>query len=100
MEEDYEGLVDTPAGFMDQWAAEQYFLEMEMSENEIEADSHSNNNQIQKGGANNMAMYMAAKIMDGQQSYAKVFSIKMYQRYQDDVDAILISEGKEELIVK
>ena len=53
-----------------------------------------------KGGAKNMAMYMAAKIMDGQQSYAKVFSIKMYQRYQDDVDAILIAEGKEELIVK
>lgn len=55
---------------------------------------------MEKGGAKNMAMYMAAKIMDGQQSYANVFSIKMYRRYQDDVDAILIAEGKEELIVK
>lgn len=53
-----------------------------------------------KGDRKDMAMYMASKIMDGQQSYAKVFSIKMYQRYQDDVDAILIAEGKEELIVK
>lgn len=53
-----------------------------------------------EGGKKDMAMYMAAKIMDGQQSYAKVFSIKMYQRYQDDVDAILIAEGKEELIAK
>ena len=53
-----------------------------------------------EGGAKNMAMYIAAKIIDGKQSYAKVFSIKMYQRYQDDVDTILIGEGKEELIVK
>lgn len=47
-----------------------------------------------------MAMYIAQKILDGQQSYLKVFSLKMYQKYQPDVDAILIAEGKDDLIVK
>lgn len=45
-----------------------------------------------------MAMYIATKIMDGSQDYGYVFSIKIYQRYQDDVDAILIGEGKQDLI--
>lgn len=47
---------------------------------------------------NNMAMYMAEKIMLGQQDYKKIFSFWLYKRYQDDVDAILIAEGKEHLI--
>lgn len=45
-----------------------------------------------------MAMYMAQKILDGKQSYEKTFGIEMYKRYQDDVDAILIAEGREDLI--
>ena len=46
-----------------------------------------------------MAMYIATKIMDGSQQYSYVFSISLYKRYQTDVDAILIGEGKQELIV-
>ncbi|WP_342512244.1 hypothetical protein MKY34_16695 [Sporosarcina sp. FSL K6-1522] len=45
-----------------------------------------------------MAMYIAQKIMDGNQDYEKVFSVTIYKRYQDDVDAILIGEGKEDLV--
>lgn len=45
-----------------------------------------------------MAMYMAEKIIQGKQDYTKVFSISLYKKYQEDVDAILIAEGKEELI--
>ena len=41
-------------------------------------------------GGNGMALYIALKIEDGVQDYAKVFSCKLYQRYQDDVDAIRI----------
>ena len=47
---------------------------------------------------NDMAMYMAEKILQGKQSYEKVFSISLYKKYQDDVDAILIAEGREDLI--
>lgn len=47
-----------------------------------------------------MAMYMAIKIMEGKQDYATVFSFPLYQKYQDDVDAILIAEGREDLIVR
>ena len=51
-------------------------------------------------GGNGMALYIALKIEDGVQDYAKVFSCKLYQRYQDDVDAILIADGKQNLIVR
>lgn len=47
-----------------------------------------------------MAMYIAQKIMEGRQDYEHVFSISVYKRYQDDVDAILIAEGKQDLITK
>lgn len=46
-----------------------------------------------------MSQYMARKIMEGSQDYKVVFSIPIYKKYQDDVDAILIGEGKEDLIV-
>lgn len=46
-----------------------------------------------------IAMYIATKIMNGSQSYSYVFSITMYQRYKADVDAILIAEGRQDLIV-
>lgn len=45
-----------------------------------------------------MAMYMADKILQGKQDYAKVFSVSIYKKYQEDVDAILIAEGREDLI--
>ncbi|MFD1203748.1 hypothetical protein ACFQ38_01735 [Sporosarcina contaminans] len=45
-----------------------------------------------------MAMYMAMKIMDGSQAYEFIFSVSVYKKYQDDVDAILIAEGKQDLI--
>ena len=51
-------------------------------------------------GGNGMALYIALKIEDGVQDYTKVFSCKLYQRYQDDVDAILIADGKQDLIVR
>lgn len=45
-----------------------------------------------------MAMYMAEKILQGTQGYEKIFSFQLYKKYQDDVDAILIAEGKQDLI--
>lgn len=45
-----------------------------------------------------MAMYIATKIMEGSQDYAYVFGLSLYKRYQDDVDAILVGEGKQDLI--
>lgn len=45
-----------------------------------------------------MALYIANKIMEGTQDYAYIFSIQIYKRYQSDVDAILISEGRQDLI--
>lgn len=50
------------------------------------------------GVNNEMAMYMAEKILQGKQDYAKIFSVSLYKKYQDDVDAILIAEGREDLI--
>jgi len=46
-----------------------------------------------------MAMYIATKILSGSQDYTYVFSISLYKKYQDDVDAILIGEGRQDLIV-
>ena len=45
-----------------------------------------------------MAGYFARKIMEGSQSYSAVFSINIYQKYQEEVDAILAAEGFERLI--
>lgn len=45
-----------------------------------------------------MAMYIALKILQGKVDYEKVFSFPFYKQYQDDVDAILIAEGREDLI--
>lgn len=47
-----------------------------------------------------MAQYIAEKILLGQQSYAKIFGFKMYKRYQEDVNCILVAEGREDLIVE
>lgn len=47
-----------------------------------------------------MAAYFATQIMEGKITYEKVFSISLYKKYQNDVDAILIAEGREDLIVR
>lgn len=47
-----------------------------------------------------MAMFMAERILNGSQDYAKIFSFAPYKKYQDDVDIILIGEGREDLIKK
>ena len=46
-----------------------------------------------------MAMYIASKIIGGSQEYSFVFSVPVYKRFQEDVDAILIAEGRQDLIV-
>ena len=53
---------------------------------------------IMEGGVG-MAAYFAIQIGDGKLSYQAVFSKKLWQRYQDEVDAILIADGKQDLIV-
>lgn len=45
-----------------------------------------------------MAMYIASKILAGSQKYEYVFGLTLYKSYQDDVDAILIAEGRQDLI--
>ena len=45
-----------------------------------------------------MAVYFAYAIIEGRMNYEAVFSISIYKRYQDDVDSILVAEGKEDLI--
>lgn len=45
-----------------------------------------------------MAIYFANAIIEGRMKYEAVFTINLYLRYQDDVDAILVAEGKEDLI--
>ena len=47
-----------------------------------------------------MAMYIATKILEGKQDYTYIFSINIYKKYQDDVDSILIAEGRQDLISK
>lgn len=47
-----------------------------------------------------MAPYLALKIVEGKFDYATIFSFKMYQPYQNDVDSILTAEGRKDLIVK
>ncbi len=47
-----------------------------------------------------MVIYFARKIMEGSQSYEAIFSISIYKKYQEEVDAILVAEGFEHLIKK
>lgn len=46
-----------------------------------------------------MPLYIAEQIKIGKMSYKQIFSIQMWKKYQDDVDAILIADGKADLIV-
>ena len=45
-----------------------------------------------------MAMFIAQRIMDGTFKYKQIFGFRIYQRYKPDTDAILIAEGREDLI--
>lgn len=47
-----------------------------------------------------MPGYIAEKVLSGSQDYKKVFVTTLYRRYQNDVDIILIGEGRNDLIVK
>lgn len=46
-----------------------------------------------------MAAYLAYRIGLGKLSYKQVFSIKLYQQFQEEVDAILVADGHGDLIV-
>lgn len=45
-----------------------------------------------------MAMFIALRLMDGTFKYKKIFGFKIYQRYKEDTDAILVAEGRQDLI--
>lgn len=45
-----------------------------------------------------MAMFIAHRIIDGTFTYKQIFSFRLYQRYKLDTDAILIAEGRQDLI--
>lgn len=47
-----------------------------------------------------MAAYFAMRIMDKAVTYAQVMSVAYYAQYKDDIDAILIAEGKADLITQ
>lgn len=46
-----------------------------------------------------MVLYIAKQIEDGKVSYALVFKSKMWKPYKEDVDAILIADGNQDMIV-
>lgn len=47
-----------------------------------------------------MALYIALKIIDETFTYNGIFRFKIYQRYREEVEAILEAEGKANLIGK
>jgi hypothetical protein len=40
-----------------------------------------------------MAAYIAMRVEMGKMNYNKIFSFSMYQRFKNDTDAILTSDG-------
>lgn len=44
-----------------------------------------------------MALYVAQRIIDGAMDYALI--VAKYPKYKEDIDTILIGEGRQELIV-
>ena len=42
-----------------------------------------------------MAMYIALRVEGRKMNYNKIFSLRLYKQFQDDVDAILASDGYE-----
>lgn len=47
-----------------------------------------------------MAAYFAMRIEQGKLTYEKVMSVKKYRTFKDEIDAILIADGFENLIVE
>lgn len=47
----------------------------------------------------NMALYLAHGIEEGRLDYLSVFSISRYTALKEDVDAMLIADGFQDLIV-
>ena len=45
-----------------------------------------------------MAAYFAMRIIQGKLTYEKVMSVPMYRQFKEEIDAILIAEGYENLI--
>lgn len=48
---------------------------------------------------NNMAAYLALGIEEGRLDYAAVIGNARFTQFKDDIDAILIADGKQDLIV-
>lgn len=47
-----------------------------------------------------MALFIANRILVGQYDYATIMQLSLFAKYKDDVDQILIAEGREDLIKK
>lgn len=45
-----------------------------------------------------MAMFIALRLLDGTFKYKKIFGFKKFLVYKDDTDAILVAEGRQDLI--
>lgn len=40
-----------------------------------------------------MALYITLRIESGKMNYNEIFKFKLYQRFQEDVDAMLAADG-------
>ncbi len=67
-----------------------------MTHKDINASQHGDLTTLKT--SQKSSLVKTIKIMEGKQDYAKIFSFQLYKKYQDDVDAILIAEGREDLI--
>ncbi len=47
-----------------------------------------------------MAAYLAMRIEAGKLDYKSVFSFELYKPFKTDVDAILVADGNQDLIVE
>lgn len=45
-----------------------------------------------------MAMFIALRLIDGTFRYKQIFGFKMYQKFKEATDAILVAEGRQDLI--
>ncbi|MCI5643694.1 MAG: hypothetical protein MR285_06270 [Peptoniphilus sp.] len=45
-----------------------------------------------------MAMFIVLRLIDGTFKYKKIFGCRIYKKFQEETDAILIAEGREDLI--
>ena len=47
-----------------------------------------------------MAAYFARRIEIGKLTYEKVMSVEIYRQFKEEIDAILVADGYEELITE